>query len=394
MDTGRVIHRRYLLQRLIQRGAVCAVYQTFDQILQRPVAVKVAPAEHMPAYRAALRSTAQFTHPNIIGIYDLIVESDTLYIVQEYVDGADFKTLLRTQLAPHQVADIGAQICQALVYSGTPSRKVCHGDLTPSAILRDRHGLVRVNNFALPSDMPYFNAWSIVGGGDSVLSDPNLPWGQMSDGRKEDDTRAVGLLLYQLLAGRNAEAVSVEPPADGRLRFMRNVPAELCELTARAMLPMHPQHIKTPEELRAELKLLAEALEQASPPAVAPELVYSAEDIARAKQHSPIPSSGPLSPMPSVSPIPMRENTTEEELGLRKAVAGHMIATEAVPPSSPPVASVPTKLAAARQAAYATLPGIDEQSRHLNIPVLLLIGFVLFALFFGFGWMLAHLIFP
>jgi serine/threonine protein kinase len=185
VDTGRIIHRRYLLQRLIQQGTVCAVYQAFDQMLQRPVAIKVVLPEHMAAYRAALRSTAQFSHPNIVGTYDLIVEPNAFYIVQEYVDGVDFKALLQAQLAPHEIADIGAQICRALVYAGTPSRKVCHGDLTPSAILRSRSGLIRVNNFALPSDLSYFNAWSVVGGGDTVLSNPDLPWGQMSDERKE-----------------------------------------------------------------------------------------------------------------------------------------------------------------------------------------------------------------
>jgi hypothetical protein len=393
VDTGRIIHRRYLLQRLIQQGTVCAVYQAFDQMLQRPVAIKIAPPEHIPAYRAALRSTAQFSHPNIIGIYDLIVEPNALYIVQEYVDGADFRALQQTQLAPYQIADIGAQICQALVYAGTPSRKVCHGDLTPSAILRNRDGLVRVNNFALPSDVPYFSAWSVAGGGDIALSNPNLPWGQMSDERKEDDTRAVGLLLYQLLAGRSTEAVSVEPPVDGRLRFMRNVPAELCELTARAMVRMHPQHIKTPEALYTELKALAEALELASSPVVATESVYQAEDIARVKQHSSIPLGGPHSPMPAVSPLFTREHTTAEDLGFRKPATGHLVATETIAPLSPPVANMPTKLAEARQAAYANVPNISEQSRHINIPVILLIGFVLFALFFGLGWMLAHVIF-
>ncbi len=393
MDTGRIIHRRYLLQRLIQRGAACAVYQAFDQMLQRPVAIKVAPAEHIPAYRAALRSTAQFAHPNIIGMYDLIVEPDALYVVQEYVDGADFKALLRTQLAPYQIADIGVQICQALVYAGTSSRKVCHGDLTPSAILRNRDGLIRVNNFALPSDLSYFIAWSIVGGGDTALSDPNLPWGQMSDERKEDDTRAVGLLLYQLLTVRSEDAVSVEPPADGRLRFMRNVPADLCELTARAMVRMHPQHINTPEVLYAELKAFVEALEPVSPPVMVPESAYPAEDIAKVKEFLPQPLGSLHSPRTTASPLPMRENTTNEELGLRKSVTGHMIAIEAMAPSSPSVANMPTKLAAARQAAYANLPIMNEQPRHINIPVLLLIGFVLFALFFGLGWMLAHVIF-
>jgi serine/threonine protein kinase len=391
VDTGRLIHRRYLLQRLIQRGAVCAVYQAFDQMLQRPVAVKIAPVEHIAAYRAALRSTAQFAHPNIVGIYDLVVEPDALYIVQEYVDGADFKMLLQSQLVPYQIADIGAQICQALLYAGTPIRKVCHGDLTPSAILCDRYGLVRVNNFALPSDIAYFRAWSVVGGGDTVLSESNLPWGQMSDKRKEDDTRAVGLLLYQLLAaGRRTDAVSVEPPSDGRLRFMHNVPAELCELTARAMVRMHPEHITTPEVLQAELKALAETLELVPPHTiVAPEPVYATEDIARVRQTSPLSSGGLLSLVPPVSPVPMRANTTEEEMGLRKSAAGPMIATEAVALSSPGVANVSIQLATARQAAYGNLPN----TKRVNMLVLLAIGLVLFALFFGLGWMLAHVIF-
>src|SRR5262249_37630571 len=117
------------------------------------------------------------------------------------------------------------------------------------------------------------------------------------------------------------------------------------------------------------------------------------EDIARLKQPSPIPSSGLLSPVPSASPIPMRENTTEEDFGHRKAVAGPMMAAEAVAPSSPGVANVPMQLAAARRAAYANLRNTNEQSHHINVSVLLLIGFVLFALFSGLGWMLAHVIF-
>ena len=90
----------------------------------------------------------------------------------------------------------------------------------------------------------------------------------------------------------------------------------------------------------------------------------------------------------------MRENTTEEEFGLRKPVATPVIAAEAVPLSSSGVANVPTKLVAARQAAYANLPSVHEQPRRINVPVLLLIGFVLFALFFGLGYMLAHVFFP
>ena len=108
-ETGRMISRRYLLQRLLKQGQACAVYQGFYQVLQRSVTVKVVPAEHIIVYRTALRATSQFSHQNIIGIYDLIVELEYLYLVQEYVDGEDFAMLLQTQLTPYEVVDIGMQ---------------------------------------------------------------------------------------------------------------------------------------------------------------------------------------------------------------------------------------------------------------------------------------------
>lgn len=302
METGRVIQRRYQLQRLIRQGQTCAVYQGFDQVLQRAVAVKIALPEYVPAYRAAIRATGQFTHPNIVGIYDLVVEPDALYIVQEYVDGDDFGTLLQSQLTPYYVVDFGVQICQALIYAGAPTRKVCHGDLTPSAVIRDRRGEVRVNNFALPPELQYFSAWSVVGGDPASpthLSDMHLPPGQASELRHADDTRAVGLLLYQLLAGRAPDAAVVEPPADGRLRFMRNAPPEVCEVIARTLIRQHPQYISTPEALRAELKVLADALEPPPAPLVAPAIpaYQTTEDIMQLpqSQFSPMRAGGLLS---------------------------------------------------------------------------------------------------
>src|SRR5579859_1145510 len=155
VETGRVVNRRYLLQRLLRQGQFSAVYVGTDQVLQRPVAVKVVPAPYIQDYRAAIKLTAQFSHPNIIGLYDLVVETDVLYVVQEYVEGDDFATLLQKALSVFEVVDLGSQMCQALVYAGNSPHRVTHGDLTPGAVIRDRSGLVRVNNFALPSDQPY-----------------------------------------------------------------------------------------------------------------------------------------------------------------------------------------------------------------------------------------------
>ncbi len=260
MEIGLVIGGHYLLQRLIKQGEYCTVYQGFDQLFHRNVAVKAVSAAQMSIYRSAVRMTSQFSYPNIVGLYDLVAKSDKLYLVQEYIEGDDFAALLQAQLQPYNVAEIGRQICSALIYASSSSRRVCHGDLTPAAIFCDQRELIRVNNFALPGDLSYFTNWSILGGEGAPVSESDLPLGVVSEGRLADDTRAVGLLLYQLLTSRPPGATVVEPPADGRLRFPRSVPAELCEIVARTVIRQHPQHITKTEVLYDALKILSEML--------------------------------------------------------------------------------------------------------------------------------------
>ena len=397
-DTEQLIHKRYQLQRMIAQGRACPVYQAFDLVLQRSVAVKLVPNEYMNAYKSSIRLTASFSHPNIIGTYDFVQEANMLYLVQEYVDGDTFSAMVQTQLAPYTVADLGVQICQALTYAGASPRGVCHGDLTPATIVRDRRGLVRISDFALPSDMQYFHSWSMVGGAGNALADPELPWGRISEGRSADDTRAVGLLLYQLLAGRAAGAPTVEPPADGRLRFLRNVPVDLCEVIARAIVLQHPQHISTPEMLYEELMKQTETLEP-----VAVEL--SPTPVAQPREQftsRPLVSPGsPNAPRTGklVTSLPSRE------MGqgggglspLQSEANGPLVAMEQqTPPQSPFVpmnGDAAPKLVTARP--YNTHPEIEARpALRLSTPILIALCIFIFVLFFVVGYFIAHAVLP
>ena len=391
VDRERLIHKRYQLQRVLTQGQVCTIYLAFDQVLQRAVIVKIIPADHIAVYKASIRLTAQFSHANIIGTYDFIQEPDALYLVQEYVDGDSFGNLLQTQLSPYAVADFGVQVCQALLYAGSSTRGVCHGDLTPSAIIRDRRGLVRINDFALPSDMQYFTSWSIVGGNGNATSDAELPWGKMSDGRRADDTRATGLLLYQLLSGRPSGATSVEPPTDGRLRFLRNVPVELCEVIARTVVVQHPQHINTPEVLHEELRKQVELLELTAE--IAPGRGSQIEDSSRSRPFvlpsSPgLPGTGKL-----VTALPVRETG---QMGTSLSAFqpegnGPMVAMEPQIQRTPfgqSTTDAPFQLAqpySSSNTARTLLP-------RLSIPVLILFCLIVFVAFFIIGYFVAHAI--
>ena len=88
-----VLNGRYELHRRIARGGMAEVYLARDQLLDRPVAIKVLFPEFAtdPAFverfRREAQAAANLNHPNIVGVYDWGQEDGTYFIVMEYVDG-------------------------------------------------------------------------------------------------------------------------------------------------------------------------------------------------------------------------------------------------------------------------------------------------------------------
>ena len=386
MEIGQVIGGRYLLQRLTLQGQFSTVYQGIDQSFQRLVAVKAVSTAHIPLYREAVRKTAQFSFPHIVMLYDLVIEPERLYLIEEYVEGDDFPMLLQARLQPYEVADYGRQICSALLYASNSSSHICHGDLTPSAILRDRRGLIRVNNFALPSDIHYFTVWSAVGGEGVAVSDRDLPWGAISPNRRADDTRAVGLLLYQLLAGHPPNTTMVEPPIDGRLRFMRNIPPELCDLVARTIIRSHPQYINTVEALYDELNALTETLELSAPPP-APVPAYSSAEVAQPRQFSSAAASTPGDKMLHPSLPAGQPGSGLSSYEREKNVKLASPSMESVPPAAPTVADASLLPVTARSANnYPHAEEAPVPASRSPLIWLLLLGLIAFILFFVIGF--------
>src|SRR5215472_1206561 len=99
--TPRVLSGRYELSHLVARGGMAEVYRAHDQLLDRPVALKVLFPElsvdrsFVERFRREAQAAAGLSHPNIVSIYDWGEGEHTYFIVMEYVNGRTLAQLLR-----------------------------------------------------------------------------------------------------------------------------------------------------------------------------------------------------------------------------------------------------------------------------------------------------------
>ena len=152
---GRVLGRRYALGARVGVGGMGQVYRARDRVLERTVAVKVLSAastddlELVARFGREARAAAALNHPNIVTVFDSGAHGDLQYLVMEYVQGQSLAGLLRQEgvLEPRRAADVGRQLCQALVAAHAAG--LVHRDITPGNVLVDPAGLVKVADFGI-----------------------------------------------------------------------------------------------------------------------------------------------------------------------------------------------------------------------------------------------------
>lgn len=137
-------HRqRYDFREHLGSGGMADVYRARDTELGRDVAVKVFRADDdtvadLQRREREIRLLSRLNHPGLVGIHDAGVLMDEgvarRYIVMEYVEGRSLAhRLARGPMKPRQVADIGAQMADALSY--VHGHGIVHRDVKPENIL-------------------------------------------------------------------------------------------------------------------------------------------------------------------------------------------------------------------------------------------------------------------
>src|SRR5271165_5092037 len=100
--TPRVLSGRYELSHLVARGGMAEVYRARDQLLDRPVALKVLFPElsvdrsFVERFRREAQAAANLSHPNIVPVFDWGEDTGTYFIVMEFIDGRPLSSILKT----------------------------------------------------------------------------------------------------------------------------------------------------------------------------------------------------------------------------------------------------------------------------------------------------------
>lgn len=139
---------RYELKRLRGRGAMGEVWQAWDTVLRREVALKVTRGDPARFAREA-RAISQLDHPNLVRLLDFGADQGRLYMAMDLVDGPSLQALLEQGPPPEaKLLQIAADVAAGL--SAVHAAGLLHRDLKPANVLLSDAG-AKLADFGLVS---------------------------------------------------------------------------------------------------------------------------------------------------------------------------------------------------------------------------------------------------
>jgi serine/threonine-protein kinase len=194
---------------LIRRGGMGVVYKALHRRLGHTVALKTMLIRADPEgdggrrFLREVRAVTQLTHPNIVRVYEYGEEDGRPYYTMAFVSGGSLAQQ-RARFAghPRAAAALVEKIARAAHYAH--ERGVLHRDLKPSNVLLDEQGEPLISDFGLAQLRDGDVELTRTG---TVLGTPAYMAPEQAEGRRAligpaTDVWALGVILYELLAGR------------------------------------------------------------------------------------------------------------------------------------------------------------------------------------------------
>jgi serine/threonine-protein kinase len=208
MTGDPLLNKRYKLLGPLGAGGMAVVYRAQDLSLGRLVAIKVlrdnltSDPDFLTRFQQEARAAANLAHPNIVTVHDFGRDGDRYYIVMEYIEGKDLKTLIK-EGAPFPVEralDLSIQMCAGIGYAHRAG--LVHCDVKPQNILITADGRVKITDFGIARALASLHPGEMT---DVVWGSPQYYSPEQAAGESPtpaSDVYSIGIVMFEMLAGR------------------------------------------------------------------------------------------------------------------------------------------------------------------------------------------------
>ncbi|MGQ0505479.1 MAG: serine/threonine protein kinase [Myxococcaceae bacterium] len=271
---------KYLLLRRLAVGGMAELFLARDEEANRLVVIKrILPylsteAEFVGMFLDEARIAAQLHHPNIVQVFELGKMAGSIFIVMEYLSGADLRRIVQQEANEQKLVPLGvaawvaAQVCAGLHYAHTSSgvdgkrMEVVHRDISPQNVMVGLDGQVRLVDFGIAkaSAVMERSKPGVIKGKFLYLS-PEQVTQQSVDHRA--DLFAMGTMLFEITTGKSPfargstegiiYAIRTEnPPAPASIR--PGFPPELARIILKCLRKEREDRYQDADELRRDLE--------------------------------------------------------------------------------------------------------------------------------------------
>ncbi len=211
MSTSLSVLGKYEIRGILGRGAAGTVYDAWDPIIKRRVAIKTVKLptsddpdtqEELDRFRREAQAAGRLSHANIVPVFDYGENSEIAYIVMEHVGGGSLKKLMDEykQVPPQEALRVMEQLLAGLQFSH--DRGIVHRDIKPANVMLSDDNTVKITDFGI-ARIEGGSGATMVG---TMLGTPAYMSPEQWRGDANIDARsdiyAAGVLLFHMLAGR------------------------------------------------------------------------------------------------------------------------------------------------------------------------------------------------
>ncbi len=204
---GELLKDRYRLERTLGRGGMAAVWLGQDEVLDRPVAVKVladtiaGDPDFVARFRREAHTAAGLSHPNLADTYDFSEEGERPYLVMQFVPGENLAERLERGRGV-DCEQLARELLSALAHIHAAG--ILHRDVKPANVIIEPGGTAKLIDFgiALPRDATALTSTGLVLGTERYAA-PEVMEGQPATERS--DLYSCGVVLRACADGASPD---------------------------------------------------------------------------------------------------------------------------------------------------------------------------------------------